>query len=398
MPSQRKLRLSTVITAMTFGGAQRILVDYLTRLPKWIETEVLTLYPGPMSEMLRNEGIPVYESNLHGVGSLRAIPRWTKHFKDSKPDIVHTHLGKADLCGRLAARRAGVPVVLTTSHNSEHWKKNPALNAIDNWSLRQADGILAVSNEVKRFLVERGQPAAKIQVSYARAELRDRFREAEVSADVRRRLREELEVAEGALVSIMVGRMHPQKAHEVAFQAMAKLPATDAQHVLVLAGEGPLRPQHEAEARRLGIDGNVRFLGNRADVENLLRFADVFVMPSRWEGAPLALMEAHGAGLPAVVSDIESMSEVVNDCAGALVGKVDDPDSIAGKWAELLADGELRKKLGTRARERALENWDIRGLRDEWLDYYRNLARGSQSLKKEDLPTEFLGEVPNGAL
>lgn len=368
------LRLATVITGMTYGGAQRILVDYLTRLPAGVQCEVFCLYPGPLSKQLVDAGIPVTEWDLRGVASLKALPRLIREFRRFRPQIVHTHLGKADFVGRPAARLAGVPIVITTSHNREDWKLQPVLNALDNWSLRLADRIITVSGGVKEFLIERGAPADRLRVCHARSELRDRFAEKDISPARRDHLKSALQIPNDSIVSIMVGRMYPQKAHETALDAMAKLRPT-APHVLLLAGDGPLRGELEEQGKKLGISDQLRFLGNRDDVPDLLRFADIFVMPSRWEGAGIALMEAHAAALPAVITDIPAMREVAEDCQGSLASPVDDSVGLARNWQTLLGDAQLRRKLGDFARDRALANWDIRHLVQTHLDIYREILR-----------------------
>src|SRR5690606_17708121 len=160
-------------------------------------------------------------------------------------------------------------------------------------------------------------------------------------------------------------------------------------HVLLMAGDGPQRVEHEAEAKRILKPEVYRFLGNRRDIEDLLRFSDVYVMPSRWEGAPLALQEAFAAGLPAVISDIPSMSEVSESCGGAITFPMDDPAGMAAKWNLMLQDEELRKRLCVNARTNALEKWDIRILCDEYLKCYADNCKRSKKLRQEDVPEEL---------
>lgn len=391
MSPKKTLRLSTVITAMTFGGAQRILIDYLSLMPDWIEKEVIGVYPGDMAKMLRDRGIKITEYDYRGKDTWKAIAPLRRHFLETRPHLVHTHLGKADFVGRTAARLAGVPAVVTTVHNKDDWKEMPLLNFIDNLNMKLADEIIAVANATRDYLLEKGHNGKNLRVCYARVELRDRFATLEVPEDRRRKLWEELSLPPDVILSIMVGRMYPQKAQETSLRALAQLPKTDRPHVLLLAGDGPQRAQQEALAREILPPESYRFLGNRHDVEDLLKVSQVYVMPSRWEGAPLALQEAFAAGLPAVISDIPSMSEVQESCRGGLVFPVDDPAAMAQAWFRLLQDEGLRRELGTRARQAALANWDIRMLCQDYLRTYADVCSRPGKFKAGELPEELLG-------
>lgn len=407
MPTQppRKLRLATVITAMTYGGAQRILIDYLSRMPDWVENHVYGVYPGEMADFLRERNIPITELDYRGKNTWRAIWPLRGELRKFRPHIVHTHLGKADFVGRAAARLAGVPVVVTTVHNKDDWKENGLLNFIDNQSLRLADEVIAVAGATQEYLLEKGfYDPRRLRISYARVELRDRFATTEVPEERRRALWQELELPEDALLSIQVGRFYPQKAQEITIQAMARLHKQGRPewrpHVVLFAGEGPQWEEQKALAAKLLPAGAYRFLGNRRDVEDLLKISDVYVMPSRWEGAPLALQEAFAAGLPAVCSDIPSMSEVIESCGGAVIFPMDDARAMADRWLVLLQDEALRRQLGERARINALKQWDIRHLCKEYLKTYADACRRSRRLSRRDVPLQlykYLRVKPTGA-
>ncbi|CAN5328260.1 N/A [soil metagenome] len=374
---------------MTYGGAQRILIDYLTRLPAWVEPEVVALYPGAMAEFLRERNIPVIEHNFRGKNTWKAVGELRRHFRKTRPHIVHTHLGKADFVGRIAARLARVPVLIGTCHNLDDWKMKPVLNFLDNQTMNLTDEMIAISRATRDFLRERGFKGKHLRISYARVELRDRFASTTITDELRGKLTEELRIPKGAVVTIMIGRMYPQKAHDVALRALAKIADLPQPHVFIMAGDGPLRQEHEELAAQLLPAGNYRFLGNRPDVENLLKISDVYLMPSRWEGAGLALEEAFAAGLPAVISDAPGMSEVAESCGGAISFPVNDVDALAAQWRRVLTDGSLRQSLRGNARENALAKWDIRILRDEYLKCYAEVIRRTGRIKEADLPPEL---------
>jgi glycosyltransferase involved in cell wall biosynthesis len=392
MPAAKKLRLSTVITAMTYGGAQRIIIDLHRVMPDFIEPEVIGIYPGGMTKFLLEQNVPVTEFDYRGKNTWKGIPALVAHYRKHRPDVVMTHLGKADFVGRAAARLTRVPIVISCIHNMDDWKEKPLLNWLDNQSLRMADGILCVSKAAKNYLVKHGQHPDRIRVSHDRGELRDRFRDNTISDAQRRAYRDEFHISDDTLVSIMVGRMYPQKAHEVMLRALAALVKEDLgrPHVVLIPGDGPQRAEQEALARELLPAESYRFLGNRDDIPALLAFSDVYVMPSRWEGTPLALQEAFACGLPAIVSDIPSMSEVVEDCQGALIFPVEDHAAMAREWKRMLLDPELRRELGARARDKAFAHWDIRNLRDEYFKYLAEVCLQRNTIPRAELPKGLL--------
>ncbi len=386
-----KLKVIHVITGLTYGGAQKMLLDLVNVSPDWVELEFLTLYPGDLADEFRNAGVSVQQLDLRGVKSLLSIPKWVKYFRQTKPDIVHTHLGKADFCGRIAAKIAGVPIIVTTSHNTEIWKENAFLNWIDNQSLRMADGILSISRGVKKYLVHKGVPANKIRVCYVRVELKDTFRDVALPESRIKEYRQEFELPEETLVTLMVGRLSPQKGVDIALNAFSNLPdqIKGRTPYLLIAGEGPEGRTYRQMAEEFGVASRVRFLGIRSDVKDLLKLSDCFLMPSRWEGLGLALLEAFAAGKPAVASSVPGMDELIRSCAGALVVEPEDPEKLSFEWKRLLDNPELRKKLGERARLQALNKWDIRLLRDGYLKYYAEIAGNKENLKDARFPAEF---------
>lgn len=389
--SEKKLRMAHVITAMTVGGAQRMLIDLLRVMPPWVESRVYTLYRGEMAAELTASGIAVEEFDYKGVRSLLAIPRWVGRFRDFKPHIVHTHLGKADLTGRTAAFLARVPVIVTTCHNTDDWKDKPHLNFLDNLSMKPANAVICISEGVTDFLVDHGFDRKRTRLSFVRSDLVGRFGEGTTDRDARADTRRELGIADDALVTIMVGRFYPQKAHDVALRALARLQKDGVtNHVMVLAGDGPLRPEMEALAREILAPDSYRFLGNRKDIPRLLAASDVYLMPSRWEGFGLALAEACAAGLPSVVSDVVGMKELADSCGASLYVPPEDEEALAREWGRLLADGELRARLGGEGKKNAIGKWDVRTMAGEYLGIYADLCRASKRIDKDALPGEFL--------
>lgn len=375
-----------------------MLIDLLGAMPPWVDSRVYTLYPGVLTGELRALDIPVDEDQLRGVASLRAIPRLAAKFREFKPHIVHTHLAKADFTGRLAGSRARVPIVMSTAHNLEEWREKPLLNLLDKFSRRSADAVIAIAQGVADFQMEHGLPAHKLRISYVRSNLAGRFAPECGLEEKAREIRSELGLSEETLVTVMVGRMDPQKAHDVAIEALAGMDAASLgrPHVLLFAGDGPLRSAHEQLAKDRLPDGACRFLGIRRDIPALLTLADVYLMPSRWEGLGLALAEACAAGLPSVVSDVPGMEELARSCGGSLFVPPEDAGALASEWKKLLLDENLRRELGERARQNALEKWDIQLMAREYLEIYAGLCANSAGIDPSTLPGELMEMAGQG--
>jgi glycosyltransferase involved in cell wall biosynthesis len=163
-------------------------------------------------------------------------------------------------------------------------------------------------------------------------------------------LRAELAVPASAPMVTIVARLTAQKAHALLFEAFAATPSLSSAH-LVVVGDGELRDELRGRVEALGLSGRVHFAGLRRDLGNVLSATDVFVMPSLWEGLPLSMVLAMGAGLPVVATRVAGIPEVVTDGVnGALV----EPGSVAQLGAalgRLADDAALRARLGAAARE-----------------------------------------------
>jgi glycosyltransferase involved in cell wall biosynthesis len=150
----------------------------------------------------------------------------------------------------------------------------------------------------------------------------------------------------------VVGRLAPQKAIHVLLRAAPRLLAAEPSTRILVAGDGPLRARLEAEARALGVSGAVDFLGHQSDLVPVYAALDVFVLPSQYEGMPLALLEAMAMGVPCVVADLPGIRDVVEDDATGLLLPAADAESVAATLLRILADPALGARLRERARDR----------------------------------------------
>jgi glycosyltransferase involved in cell wall biosynthesis len=173
----------------------------------------------------------------------------------------------------------------------------------------------------------------------------------------------------------MVARFQEQKDHALLLGALSGL--TDLPWELDFIGDGPLQPAVEAQARRLGIDGRVNFLGLRRDVAERLAHSQLFVLATRWEGFPYTILEAMRAGLPVVASDVGGVQEAVaHGETGYLVPRGDEP-ALRQRLSEVLTSPELRRRLGAAGRQRFEGTFTFDRMIDKTAAVYHEAAGAS---------------------
>jgi glycosyltransferase involved in cell wall biosynthesis len=271
-------------------------------------------------------------------------------------DVVHTHLVHADLYGALAAKLRRARLV-STKHNDDPFRAG-AFRYVERGLARLADRIVAITDSLRRFTVERvGIPAAKVEMIHygldAPPQPWGENPPGPVPAD--------------ATVLVAVCRLVEQKGIDVALRALPGVP--DAW--LVVLGEGPERPALESLARKLGVDGRVYLPGRVPDVAAWLRRAFVLVHPARWEGFGLALLEAMLSGIPVVATRVSSVPEVVVDGETGVLVPPDDPGALADGIRRALA---ARDRLGRGGLARAHAEFSVERMARRTLALYERIA------------------------
>ncbi|WP_059010155.1 glycosyltransferase [Streptomyces specialis] len=284
-----------VITGLGAGGAERQLRALVRRLPLVCDVATLT-NPGAVARELRGDGVRVAHLGMAGNRDVGALPRLARLIRDGRYDIVHTHLYRACVYGRIAARMAGVRAVVATEHSLgahriEGRPLTPGTRALYLATERLGTATVAVSATVAGRLRAWGVPDRRIHLVPNGIEP-DRFR---YDPAARAGVRARFGVPDDAVVVGAVGRLVPDKRFDVVVRAVARLP----EHVwLVVAGEGPERAALGALAGRLGLTRRLVLTGACPDVPGLLSACDLFVSASEEETFGLAVLEALAAGLP----------------------------------------------------------------------------------------------------
>ena len=325
---------------------------------------------GPFVDDLRARGIPVILLR-HLVGpmrpwdDIRALGEVLATVRTLKPDLLTAHGAKVGILGRLAARRLGVPLVVTV-HGWACAPGTPAVQAAVSRGLERLIGrfatkIITVSEFDRRFGLDARLASGNRLVTVHNG-----------MPDIEPTLRADPSRVPPRLV--MVGRFEPQKDHATLLHALGEL--QNHAWELDLIGDGPLRPDMESLAASLGIGQRIHFLGQRTDVDRLLAQAQVGVLVSKWEGFPLSILEAMRAGLPVVASDVGGVAEAVENEVTGYVVRRGDVRQLRDRIAAVLASPDLRVRLGAHGRARYEQHFTLDRMVAKTLAVYREVLQG----------------------
>jgi glycosyltransferase involved in cell wall biosynthesis len=304
-------------------------------------------------------GVPVWHVPRGQLISPRALVDLVRLFRSVAPAIVHSHGARSNVYTRLAARRAGVPGVVSTVHNSLFdYPVAPMRRriyvALERVTSTIAHRILPVSRAIARDLVDRYRidPA---RVTIVRNGIdADAFAAEAVASGP-------LDVFQRPLIGV-VARMTEQKAHAVLLDALPLIRARVPGITCLMIGDGVLRSALEDRARALGVADACRFLGARTDVARLLATVDLAVLPSRSEGLPFAVLEAMAVGTPVVATNVGGVAEVVQDGVTGRLVRRGDAGALAAAIVSLLTDAGRSRAMGLAATRRVRTEFPLTGM------------------------------------
>ncbi len=343
-----------VIDELPPDGAERLLADMLRHRSNRFRFSVLCLMRGgALEQEIREMGVPVTVLGRRGKVDLGFVTRIARWFRQEHVDVVHTHLFTADSFGRVAARLAGVRAVFSTAHNTVVCEG--AVRRAVHWALSWVSTrVIACSEEVGRVMREQDHLRSSRLVVIPNGINIDRLAGARGDG-----VRAEFAVPDDSLLIGVIGRLHPAKGHSDLFAAIAQLRDGGLRPTCLVIGSGNSRSELEEESKRLGLADYVVFTGQRSDVPRLLAGLDILAMPSRWEGLPIALLEAMAMSRPIVATRVSGIPEVLQDEDNGLLVPPADPAALARALRRVLTDPELRERLGRRALETLRERYDV---------------------------------------
>ena len=361
----RELSILFFGTQMAIGGAQKVLLDQA----RWFQahghrvTAVFFYDKQGLREVWQaNLGIPLLTMTQIGRGRLldkayalvSGLWRLWVLLRRGRFDVIETFTYDSNLLALPLAWLAGVPVRIATHHGIiEGFPR--VIELIHAWlvNIGVASVLVSVSNKALEQAAHAGVRRRRMVV------IQNGIVPPRADPGSVRGTREEMGLSNGDVFLLSVGRLVFQKGHEFLIDAMPTVLQRFPRVRAVICGDGNRREALRAKIAERRLTESVVLLGNRTDIDRFLNAADVFVLPSRWEGLPVALLEAMGMGLPVVATHVEGVEEVVEHNAQGLLVPPEDSAALATALIELIERPDLRSRMGIAARARIEQYYTV---------------------------------------
>lgn len=365
------MRVAHIIAGLGIGGAERNLVNLLNAMSCDFRAAVFLgrRKPGPSFHQDLDPGIEQHFIRVRRRSLPIGILRLASQLKAMRLDVVHTHMYGSNLYGVVAARLAGVPVVVTSEHGENPWKgprqrwlERRVISPLADARFCLSPQILAIRRDSDRI------PAAKLQLA-----INGTF-----VPPARRR-----EAANRVPLVGAVGRFIPAKDYPTLVEAAASLRDQGLQLELCILGDGPDMPAVRQLVAERNLEDMVQLPGMVTDVPEWYRRFDIYVSSSIREGQPVALLEAMAHGLPVVATDAGASAETVGDGGGGIIVPPGNAELLAQALARLLEDAALRESMGRQARARVEARYSVRAAAEFHERFYQELLTRSRVAKCE---------------
>lgn len=355
------LRIAHIIGGLSVGGAERHLVNLLNAMSCEFRAAIF-IGPKSAGPSFHHELDPAVEQNFVRIRRRNlplGIVKLASLLKKKKVNVVHCHMFESNLYGAIAARLANVPVVLTSEHGENPWKR-----LFHRWLERRlisplADLRFCVSPQILALRRDSDRvPASKLRLIVNGTPL--------PALGARRS-------SNPVLLIGAVGRFIAVKDYPNLLHAFAELRRREYRTELCILGDGPEMDNVKRVVDELQLDDIVNLPGLVTDVGQWLERFDIYVSSSIREGQPVALLEAMAHGLPIVATDVGASAATVRHGEGGLIVPPGDSNALAAALAQLLDDGDLRRTFGRRARQRVESKYSVESVAELHLDTYRNI-------------------------
>jgi glycosyltransferase involved in cell wall biosynthesis len=367
--SRRRPRILFLIDfASSLGGAERLAVGLATHLPQdrfepWL---CATRWSDQVASIaLADAGVRHITLGRSGRLDVHRLAGLTRVLRTESFDLLHTHKFGSNLWGTVIGSACRVPAIVAHEHGWAYTGDATRTWLDANVIGRLATKFVAVSTtDARRMIEDEGIPREKVEVipnGYIPSPVAS-------STDVRA----ELGLGADALVIAIAALLRSEKRLDLLLTAHGQVRATVPQAHLVIAGDGPCRPELERQVAEMGLNGSVHFLGARTDVDSVLGAADIGVLSSDREGSPLLAFECMASGTPLVATAVGGVPDVVEHGRNGLLVPRRDPDALAQGLITLLCDPELRDRMARTARE-MLDRYTIDATAERFAALYDSL-------------------------
>lgn len=360
----RNLSIVLLGTQMAVGGAQKLLLEQaLWFQQKGHRVAVIFFYDRDNLHAKWKQTYPFEIQNLEAfdkkAGRLRSLPKllgallklW-RILKQGKFDAIITFTHDSNVLGLPLAKLAGIPARVGTHlgeiRGMSKWRDGLHTFLVNSGVIQT---LVASSARTKNNAIEAGVRPEKITTIY------NAIMPFDVSHIDREIVRQKIGLKKDDVFFVAVGRLVYEKGHEFLVEAMSIVTKSDSRAVAGICGAGPLHDQLQAQIEKLNLHDKVKLLGQWDEIPELLAASDIFVLPSRWEGLPMALLEGMMAGLPVIATRVEGVDEVVQPGVHGLLVPLESPAELAQAILQLLRSPADRQLMGRAARERVLNSY-----------------------------------------
>ncbi|MCD1161124.1 glycosyltransferase family 4 protein [Peribacillus frigoritolerans] len=342
-------------------------VDVAFNIVQEVDSKLIEL--GCTVHKLEFTRIPIKKQNFTAYKKLKKI------IQNEQYDLVHTHTPIASACVRLACRKMVNVKVIYTAHGFHFYKGAPLRNWIIFYSMERivahfTDSIITMNKEdfnaAKKMKLKTNDSVYKINGIGVNL---NKFTPQNLNK--KNKLRMEFGYNQDDLILFYAAELNSNKHQDLLINAVKLLKSKIPNVKLLLAGNGDLRENYEEQVKKLGLQGNVEFLGFRKDIPELLSITDIAVASSRREGLPVNIMEAMAIGLPLVVTNCRGQRDLVIDGENGFVVGIDDYEDFANSIEKLYKLKQLRQQFGEKS-IKLVKQYSLENVMKEMKDVYKN--------------------------
>jgi glycosyltransferase involved in cell wall biosynthesis len=377
-----RIKIVYVITSTGVGGAEKILYYTVTGLDstKYSISLCSLKERGEIAKELEKCGVQIHclrmvnkEGVIGWLSSIITLFRLFSYLRKLRPTIVHSFLFRANILARIAGYLTGVPIIISSIRVMGGEKE--FFHFLERMTSFVVDRYVTVSESVKGYIIQKSKiPVEKVSVIYNGVNIKncDSLQVQNVKLSFSREA--------GNIILMTVGRLHKQKGHYYLIHAISKVKKEVLKIRLLIIGEGEEEKNLKNLVKSLDLTDQIIFTGLKYDVENILPIAELFILPSLWEGMPNAVLEAMATGKPVVATEVGGIPELVIHGETGLLVPPKDSDALASAIIDLLQDKLKAKKMGEVGRIRVEEHFNISKTVEKTESLYQELLKEKQLL------------------
>lgn len=333
------LKIVHIISNLSQGGAQVLLLDIVKILKKKPDCDitVITIDSGEYTDKFRDAGIEVIDLEEKGLINFSIYKKIKKILKRLNPDIVHTHLNKADFYGRLAAKNTGVSVIFSTCHNYSTTHKGADIDKksifdiIDNLVAKYTDSkLIAISYLVKKYLINRDRSLGlRTQVIYNGIDMEKQ--RTVLTQNERYEMHKKFKIDDKTFVIGIIGRLEKQKGHLFFINAVKDFMKKNPNIKILILGDGSQRKDIELLIKENSLEERIILTGFVEDSEPYIELCDMICVPSLWEGFGLVILESMIKRKIVLASNVGGIVEIITDGETGFLFRSESKESLVEK-------------------------------------------------------------------